>query len=89
MGHHSKFGPVGSGTPPTASTRLRGSIAVEAHRELYVLSRLIPLNAAYRASSTHPVAIIYVSNSREVGRSVTLCTQLHQGAVLDAYRLTT
>ena len=51
--------------------------------------RLMPLNAAYQASSAQPVAIIYVSNSREVGRSVTLCTQLHQGAVLDAYRLPT
>ena len=51
--------PIPSSPPqPTASTRLRGSTAVDAHRELYVLSRLIPLNTAYRASSTQPVAII-------------------------------
>ena len=67
MGHHSKFGPVGSGTPVTAKTRLHASTAVDAHSELYVLSQLIPFNTAYRASSTQPVAIIYVSNSHETG----------------------
>ena len=78
-----------AGTPVTAKTRLHASTAIDAHSEPYVISQLVPFNTAYRASYTQPVAIGYVSNSREFGRSVTLCTQSHLGAVLDAYRLST
>ena len=55
MGHHSKYGPVGLGTPATATTRPRGVTGVRAHRELQLLSRPEPFNTATQASQPQPV----------------------------------